>query len=122
MLNKSIIMGRFVADPELKMTTLGTPVVTFTVAVDRNTKDKITDFIDCVAWKATAEFITKHFRKGNMIALEGAINTRTWEDKDGRKRKAVEITVAQVYFCGEKVDRVPEGFNDMPVDDGDLPF
>ena len=106
MINTSIIMGRLTADPELKKTGNGTSVTSFTVAVDRGyTKpgeDRQTDFIDVVAWRHTADFVTCYFRKGSMIALTGSIRTRSYEDKNGYKRKAVEVYADTVSFCGEK--------------------
>ena len=108
MLNTAIIMGRLVADPELRSSTNGTSVTSFTVAVERSYKqgdERQADFIDVVAWKQTAEFITKYFRKGSMIAIQGTIQTRTYEDRNGNKRKAVEIVAQTVSFCGEKAER-----------------
>lgn len=108
MINNAVIMGRIVADPELKTTANGTPVTSFTVAVDRRFskqgEEKQTDFLDIVAWKNTAEFVCKYFAKGSMIAVQGNIQTRTYEDKNGNKRKAVEIVAENVSFCGSKSD------------------
>lgn len=106
MLNCAAIMGRLTTDPELKLTESQISVVSFTVAVDDNYvksgEERKCSFIDCVAWRNTADFIAKHFHKGSMIALNGEIKTRTWEDKNGNKRKATEIVVNNAHFCGEK--------------------
>ena len=99
--NLAVIMGRLVADPELRHTQNDTPVTNFTVAVDRTYKsgdERQTDFIDVVAWRNTAEFVCKYFAKGQMIIIKGAIQTRTYEDKDGNKRKATEIVADNVFF------------------------
>lgn len=105
-LNKAIIMGRITHDLELKQTPNGVSVLSFSVAVERNFakqgEERQADFIDCVAWRQTAEFISKFFGKGRMIALEGEIQTRTYQDKDGNNRKATEIVVSQASFTGEK--------------------
>ena len=106
MLNNVTLMGRLVADPELRTTHNGISVTSFAIAVDRgyakSNEERQTDFIDLVAWRQTAEFITKYFKKGSMIAVEGSIQTRTYEDKNGNKRKAVEVVVNNVHFCGSK--------------------
>ena len=98
MLNSICIVGRFVADPELRMTSTNTPVTTFTVAVDRDFvkagEERQTDFLDVVAWRQTAEFVTKFFRKGSLIAVQGSLQVRNYEDKNGNKRKAYEIVAA----------------------------
>ena len=108
MLNCAVIMGRLVADPELRTTASGVSVTSFTVAVDRRfankEEEKQADFIDIVAWRQTADFVCKYFKKGSMIAVQGAIQTRTYEDKDGNKRKSVEIVADNVSFCGSKSD------------------
>ena len=110
MLNCSAIVGRLVSDPELKSTSNGTAVCSFTVAVDRNYDRQQADFIDCVAWRQTAEFISKHFHKGSWIAVNCSIQTRSYEDKSGNKRKATELVADEVNFCGEKtVDDSPYG-------------
>lgn len=105
-LNKAIIMGRITHDLELKQTPNGVSVLSFSVAVERNYakqgEERQADFIDCVAWRQTAEFISKFFGKGRMIALEGEIQTRTYQDKDGNNRKVTEIVVSQASFTGEK--------------------
>ena len=102
MLNNAVIMGRLVAQPELRKTESGVSVTSFAVAVDRQYKKDETDFIDVVAWRSTAEFVCKYFSKGQMIAVQGYIQTRLYEDKDGNKRKAVEIVADNVSFCGSK--------------------
>ena len=104
MLNTAIIMGRLVADPELRTTATGLNVTSFTVAVDRryakNNEDRQTDYIDVVAWREKADFVTRFFHKGSMIAVQGAIQTRSYEDKNGSKRKAVEIKQFSIgTFC-----------------------
>jgi single-strand DNA-binding protein len=95
-------MGRLTADVVLRTTTSGTSVASFTIAVDRNQKEKKTDFINIVAWRNTAEFVSKYFHKGDMIALEGSIQTRNYEDKNGNKRTAFEVCAEDVSFCGSK--------------------
>ncbi len=106
MINCAVIMGRLTADPELRTTTSGTSVTSFTVAVDRNYvkqgEERQTDFINVVAWRSTAEFINRYFYKGSMIAVEGSIQTRNYEDKNGNKRTAVEVIADNVSFCGNK--------------------
>ena len=106
MLNCAVIMGRLVADPELRTTTSGISVTSFRVAVDRNFvrqgEERQADFIDVVAWRQTAEFVSRFFRKGSMIAVQGSIQTRNYEDRQGNKRTAVEIVADNVSFCGSK--------------------
>lgn len=103
MLNCVTLMGRLVADPELRTTTTGKAVATFTIAVDRSySKDKQTDFINIVAWENQANFISRYFGKGSMIAIQGAIQTRNYEDKNGNKRTAFEVIAREVSFCGSK--------------------
>ena len=108
MVNCAVIMGRLVADPELRTTGSGISVTSFTVAVDRRFnrqgEERQADFIDVIAWRQTAEFICKYFRKGSMIAIQGYIQTRMYEDKNGNKRKAVELVADNVSFCGSKND------------------
>ena len=105
-LNRIDIMGRLVRDPELRYTAQGAPVTSFTLAVDRDYQsggsERQTDFIDVVAWKATAEFVSKYFSKGSMAVVTGRLQIRDWEDKNGNKRKAVEIVVDNANFCGSK--------------------
>lgn len=106
MLNNAVIMGRLVARPELRTTGNGISVTSFTVAVDRRFnkqgEERQADFIDVIAWRNTAEFVCKYFDKGSMIAVQGCIQTRTYEDKEGIKRKSVEIVADNVSFCGSK--------------------
>ena len=123
-MNKAILMGRLTKDPELRTTQNGTPVCTFTVAVDRKGKEKQTDFLPCVAWRQTAEFITKYFTKGRMILVVGSVQNRDYTDKAGNKRTATEIIVDEVSFTGEKrEDPKPGQWVDIDPDDtDDLPF
>ena len=106
MLNVIAIMGRLVADPELRHTPQGTSLTSFTVAVDRNFarsgEQRQTDFIDVVAWRGTAEFVCKYFQKGSMIALDGSLQTRMYTDKNGNNRKAYEVVANNVNFTGSK--------------------
>lgn len=105
MLNSIIIMGRLTADPELRTTTSNVSVTSFTVAVDRNYKngdERQTDFINCVAWRGAADFVSRYFSKGRMIAVQGSLQTRNYEDKKGNKRTAVEILADSVSFCGDR--------------------
>ena len=128
MINNVVLMGRLTADAVLRTTTSGTSVASFTVAVDRNYKEKQTDFINIVAWRNTAEFVSKYFHKGDMIAIEGSIQTRNYEDKNGNKRTATEVIANNVSFCGGKTERKEEPkididpFDILPDDDEDLPF
>ena len=109
MLNHIVIMGRLVRDPELRRTGSGIAVASFRVAVDRDFAPKDggerkADFIDCVAWRQTGEFISKYFAKGRMIVVEGRLEMRDWTDKDGNKRTSAEIVVANAYFADSKRD------------------
>ncbi|HAH78373.1 MAG TPA: single-stranded DNA-binding protein, partial [Ruminococcaceae bacterium] len=108
MLNVAVIMGRFVADPELRHTSSGISVTSFTLAVDRSYvkagAERQTDFIDVVAWRNTAEFVCKYFRKGQLAAVQGSIQTRTYTDRSGIKRKAFEIVADNVHFAEPKRD------------------
>ena len=109
MLNRIIIMGRLARDPELRRTQNGTPVASFRLAVDRDFKDKATgerstDWIDVVAWRATAEFVSRFFTKGRMAVVEGRLQMRDWTDKDGNKRVAAEVVADNVYFGDSKRD------------------
>lgn len=151
MLNVAALMGRLTADPELRHTPSNVAVTTFTIAVNRSYvkqgAERQTDFIDIVAWRNTAEFICKYFRKGQMIALEGSIQTRSYVDKDGKNRKAFEILANNVYFTESRQnsgssydnhsqnDSMPRFEESMPSfssgsaddfalinDDDDLPF
>ena len=102
MINTVALMGRLTADPELKHTHNGVAVVSFCIAVNRRFKDQQADFINCVAWRQTAEFICKYFHKGQMIGLEGSIQTRNYTDRDGNKRYATEVLAENVSFCESK--------------------
>ena len=109
MLNHIVIMGRLVRDPELRRTGTGIAVASFRVAVDRDFAPKDggerkADFIDCVAWRQTGEFISKYFTKGRMIVVDGRLEMRDWTDKDGNKRTSAEIVVANAYFGDSKRD------------------
>ena len=109
MLNRIIIMGRLARDPELRRTQSGVPVASFRLAVDRDFKDKSTgerstDWIDVVAWRATAEFVSRFFTKGRMAVVEGRLQMRDWTDKDGNKRVAAEVVADNVYFGDSKRD------------------
>lgn len=107
MLNTSILMGRLTSDPELKYTSNNVPVTNFTLAVDRQYKsgeEKQTDFINIVAWRNTAEFVTKYFSKGLLVALEGSIQTRRYTDKEGNNRTAFEVVANNVHFAESKKD------------------
>ena len=138
-LNVVALMGRLTRDPEMRKTPQGVSVATFTVAVDRSFvkqgEDRQADFIDIVCWRNTAEFVCKHFQKGSMIALNGSIQTRTYQDKNGNNRKTFEIVADNVHFAGGKKDsnahgagtsRYEENKNDdfAVIDEGeeDLPF
>ena len=108
MINNVNIMGRLTADPELKTTASGNSVISFTVAVDRDYvkqgEERKADFISCVAWKHTAEFISRYFGKGSLIAVQGQIQTRTYQAKDGSNRYVTEVLVEKASFTGEKRD------------------
>lgn len=138
MLNKVFIMGRMVRDPELRHTQSGTAVASFTLAVERDFKDKTTgdrttDFIDCVAWRGTAEFVSRFFSKGRMAVAVGSLQIRDWTDKEGNKRRTAEVIAENVYFGDSKRDPLDKLADDAePVapagefaeldDDGELPF
>lgn len=108
MLNKIILMGRLTRDPELRKTQSGTSVASFSLAVDRDFKgqngEKETDFIDIVAWRHTADFVSKYFTKGRMAVVEGRLQIRDWEDRDGNKRRSAEVIAENVYFGDSKKD------------------
>ena len=144
MLNKAILMGRLVADPELRRTPNNNSVTSFTLAVNRSFtrqgEQPQTDFIDIVAWGKTAEFVSRYFVKGQQVAVAGRIQTRMWEDKQGNKRKSVEVVAEEVHFAEPKRansqsrNDLPQGgfdpmaglggnaFAALPGDDNDLPF
>ena len=131
MLNIAAIMGRLTADPELRQTPNNVPVTSFTVAVARSFvkqgQERETDFINVVAWRKTAEFVCRYFKKGNTVAVNGSIQTRKYQDCDGNNRTAFEIVADNVHFCESKTSGTVVGapktplvdFEDMP---GDLPF
>lgn len=122
MLNQIVIMGRLTKDVELRRTNTGTPVASFTLAVDRDFGDKETDFIECVAWKGTAEFVDKYFGKGRMAVVSGRLQIRSWQDKDGNKRKTAEVVADHVYFGDSKKDAADNnvGHTDAPSAPGDF--
>ena len=113
MLNKIIVMGRLTRDPELRRTQSGLAVTSFSVAVDRDFKsqsgERETDFIDVVAWRQTAEFVSKFFTKGRMAVVEGRLQMRDWTDRDGNKRRSAEIVADNVYFGDSKRDGADRG-------------
>ena len=128
MLNHISIMGRLTRDPELRYTNAGTPVASFALAVDRDFKnqngEKETDFIDCVAWKSTGEFVSKHFSKGRMAIVVGRLQIREWTDENGGKRRNAEVVASNVYFGDSKKESntgVFPGAVDVEEDDG-FPF
>lgn len=126
MLNHITIMGRLTRDPELRRTGSGIAVASFTVAVDRDFADKQsgekeTDFIECVAWRGTGEFVSKHFKKGSMIVASGRLQIRSWTDKDGGKRRTAEILANNVYFGeSKKADTAAPGGRATPAEDYSL--
>ena len=135
-MNKVILVGRLTKEPELKYTPSDVAVVSFTIAVDRRyTKpgeERQADFINIVAWRTTAEFVAKYFTKGQMIALSGNLQTRTWTDSEGKNRYITEVIAEEVSFCGGKKESssdaaksdTPEnnsGF-ELSENDEDLPF
>ncbi len=106
-MNKVILMGRFTRDPEMRQSQQGTPVVSFTLAVDRRFAkegQQSADFISCVAWSRLAEFICKYFQKGSMIAVSGRLQSRTYDDKDGKRQYVTEVVVEDAYFTGSRGD------------------
>lgn len=119
MINNSVLMGRLTATPELRQTASGVSVTSFTLAVERSFvkqgEERQADFIDCVAWRNTAEFVTRYFEKGSMIAVVGSIQTRNYEDKNGNKRKATEIVVDNASFCGSKGENQQNTANYTPA-------
>jgi len=147
-MNQIVIMGRLTRDPELRHTQSGTAVASFSLAVDRGFAPKDggerqTDFIDVVAWRNTAEFVSKYFTKGQMAAVTGRLQIRDWNDKDGNKRRSAEVIAENIYFTESKKSREASlgnlenrddyspsfqppvessDFAELEVDDGDLPF
>ena len=135
MLNKIFIMGRLTRDPELRRTQNGTAVTSFTLAVDRDFKNadgtKDTDFIDVVAWRNTAEFVSKYFAKGRMAVVEGRLQLRDWKEKDGNNRRSAEVVAEHVYFGDSKrsesdtasAPSASGDFREISEDEeGELPF
>ena len=143
MLNSVVIMGRLTYDPELKATPSGVSVVRFQIACDRNYsksgEEKKTDFIDVTAWRQTAEFVSRYFHRGSMIAVEGSIQTDNYTDRDGIKRKSFQVVANNVSFCGSKAESGSANpvysqpapsyasadnsdFEEIVDDDDDLPF
>ncbi len=142
MLNRIILMGRLTRDPELRQTQSGASVANFSLAVDRDFKDKQTgekptDFIDIVAWRSSAEFVSRFFTKGRMAVVEGRLQLRDWTDRDGNKRRTAEVLAEHVYFGDSKRDAESGGaytpppaepgsggaeFAELTEDDGELPF
>ena len=134
MLNKIFLQGRLVADPDLRHTQQGTPVASFRIAVDRDYKNqsgnKETDFINIVAWRNTAEFVTRYFSKGRMAIVEGRLQMREYTDRDGNRRIAAEVVANSIYFGDSRKDEKTtndsaqpvEEFAELAADDGDLPF
>jgi len=118
MLNTITIQGRFTADPQIKNTQNNIAVVSFTLACDRDFGEKKTDFFSCTAWRQTAEFIGKYFRKGQMAIMDGRLQNKEWTDKDGNKRTTAEILVEHAYFCES---RKPQ-FEELPANEEELPF
>lgn len=141
MLNKVILMGRLGRDPEKRYTQNGTPVATFSLAVDRDFRDKqtgerATDWVDVVAWRQTADFVCRYLGKGRVAVVEGRLQTRTYTDREGVKRKAVEVVADSVYFGDSKTAPPSEGnadegtlppqptedYQTLEDDEGELPF
>lgn len=135
MLNKCFLLGRMTRDPEIRRTNGGTAVTSFTLAVDRDFKsngEKETDFIDVVAWRNTAEFVSKYFSKGCMAIVEGRLQIRDWTDKNGNKRRTAEVIADNVYFGDSKRENKVENkeepeykqadFAEISEEDGELPF
>ncbi len=134
MINKVILMGRLTRDPEMRHTNSGTPVTTFSIAIDNGYGDnKRTDFINCVAWNKTAEFVTKYFTKGKMIVIaDGRISTRSWETQDGKRAYATEVVANEVNFGETKSSQQTatqppmqdddDDFTPLDEEDDDLPF
>ena len=138
MLNKCFFQGRLTRDPELRHTQNGVAVAAFTLAVDRDLKDKqtgekATDFIDVVSWRGTAEFVSRFFAKGRMAVVVGSLQIRAWEDREGNKRRTAEVIAESVYFADSKRDPLDKLADDAALvapagefaelgDDGELPF
>lgn len=126
MLNHITIMGRMTRDPELRYTNSGTAVASFTLAVDRDFDKGKADFLDCTAWRNTAEFVSKYFAKGRMAVVSGRLQIREWTDKDGHKRRNAEVVADNVYF-GDSKKESADNYGNAPAftpadDEGDLPW
>lgn len=125
MLNKVILMGRLTRDPELRRTGSGTAVASFTLAVDRDFSrdggEREVDFIDCVAWRGSAEFVCKHFTKGQMVAVSGRLQIRNWTDQDGAKRRNAEVITDEIYFTGSRPGAGSAQGNSQPLVTEDFP-
>ena len=128
MLNNFTGMGRLTADPELRTVPSGSSVINFTIAIDRPQTEKVTDFIRCVAWRQTADFIHRNFRKGDMIAIFGSVQTHSYEDRNGNKVTSTEICAERASFCGGRKETaentkppISTDFESVADDDG-LPF
>ena len=132
MLNILVIQGRLTRDPEIRSTKNGSTVAGFTLAVDRDWQpggsEKQTDFIDCSAWRATAGFVERNFRKGQLVVVKGRLESRKWQDRDGNSRVNWECQVDDCWFCGDRTERPgvdvpPPTMEELPDgDSGDLPF
>lgn len=131
MLNKCFLLGRMTKDPEIRRTNGGAAVTSFTLAVDRDFKtngEKETDFIEVVAWRNTAEFVSKYFSKGRMAIVEGRLQIRDWTDKNGNKRRTAEVVADNVYFGDSKKENKEEpqykqaDLAEISEEDGELPF
>lgn len=133
MINKVILMGRLTRDPEMRHTNSGTPVTTFSIAIDNGYGDnQRTDFVNCLAWNKTAEFVTKYFTKGKMIIVIGRITTRSWETQDGKRAYATEVVAQEVNFGESKSSQQAatqppmqdddDDFTPLDEEDDDLPF
>ena len=134
-LNHIIIMGRMTKDPEIRYTQSQTPVASFTIACDRDYQqggsERQTDFLDCVAWKHEAEFVSKYFAKGSMAVVSGRLQIRDWTDREGNKRRSAEVVADNIYFGESKrkageapplADTSTTSFQELADDDGELPF
>ena len=133
MLNHITVMGRLTRDVELRRTGNGTAVASFTITVDRDiankeTNERKTDFIDCVAWRGAGEFVSKYFSKGSMAIVSGRLQIRNWTDKDGNKRRSAEVVADNVYFGDSKKDSTNapaapvQDFQQIDIPDAQLPF
>ena len=132
MLNQGIVMGRFASKPVLKHTPSGTAICTFVLCVERDIKsdgERVTDFIDCLAWRGTAEFICKYFDKGRMAVATGRYQTRTWKDDNDKNHKSTELNIQNIYFADSKKEdlgfselKENEGFSELDDVDEDLPY